>query len=538
MHPIHPERLLLYAVFPALMIMFIVACLVLLQRWNGFGIWDDAYMFSRYAAHFLDGDGLRWNVTSSPVYGLTTPAYLLVVLPALALYPEHPAQALVVASLVSTIVALGLLFLLVLCFAGATTHLQRGLLALWLAIALSAAWGDLSIHATSGMDTMLALAWITGFVICAVRMGKKESAARWEQFLLGLLGGAGIIVRPDALILVFALPLAWLGRSATRRMAYRVWVSALLVIVCWMAWAYLYFGSALPLPFFAKNARVYGTEFYGYYELAGIEYLLAFAQAMWLPVMTLILGIVLARSRLRAFDCATLLGLAAFSAYHVLIVVPIMGFHWRFFVPALPLLLLPASRMALEMMPRVPASVREGILAHPVPVLLVPLALIPAWLNPQPLLQLTALHGPGSWQHWGQFDLLRLYQDGFARHWLYLDALTSLPDTLVIATTEVGMVGIMHPRKPVIDLAGLNESALAYGFDADRLFNDPALRPDWIYMPFRHYEEMIRTIEASPAFQQEYRYFRAEDIGANMGIAVRVKSSHASAMLRIMGGLR
>lgn len=535
MNPTFPERLLRYAVFPALMILFVMAGLVLLQRWNGFGIWDDAYMFTRYAAQFLSGGGLHWNVTSPPAYGLTTPAYLLVVLPALTLYPERPAQALVVASLVSTIVALGLLFLLVLFFAGATSRLQRGLLALWLAVALSAAWGDLSIHATSGMDTMLALAWITGFVICAIRMGKKENAARGEQFLLGLLGGAGIIVRPDALILAFALPMAWLGRSATRRMAYRVWASALLLLVFWMAGAYFYFGSALPLPFFAKNARVYGTEFYGYYELAGIEYLLAFVQAMWLPVLTLILGIFLARSRLRTVDRAALLGLAAFSAYHVLIVVPIMGFHWRFFVPALPLLLLPASRMALEMMRRVPASVREGILAHPAPVLLVPLALIPAWLNPQPLLRLTALQGPGSWQHWGQFDLEQLYQDGFARHWLHLDALASLPDTLVVATTEVGMVGMMHPNKSVIDLAGLNEPALAYGFDADRLLADPALRPDWIYMPFVHYEEMIRAIEAHPTFQQEYRYFRAEEIGANMGIAIHLKSPHTLAMLRILG---
>lgn len=534
----HPERLLRNAVFPALMILFIVAGVVLLQRWNGFGIWDDAYMFTRYAAHFLDGAGLRWNVTSPPAYGLTTPAYLLVVLPALALHPSQPAQALVLASVASTIAALGLLFLLVLGFSGATTHLQRAMLALWLAVALSAAWGDLMIHATSGMDTMFALAWMAVFLIWSACLENKKNPSRWEQYLLGFLGGAGIIVRPDALILIFVLSLAWFARPATRRVAYRVWVAAFLIIVCWMAGAFLYFGSALPLPFFAKNVRVYGTEFYDHYELAGVEYLLAFVQAMWLPVLTLILGIVLARARLRTFDRAALLGLAAFSAYHVLIVVPIMGFHWRFFVPALPLFLLPASRLMLELMRRIPLPVREGILAHPIPTLLVPLVLIPAWLNPQPLLQLTAVHGPGSWENWGQFDLVRLYWDGFARHWLHLDLLASLPDTLKIATTEVGLVGMMHPNKTVIDLAGLNEPALAYGFDADRLFSDPALRPDWIYMPFRHYEEMIRTIEAHSIFQQEYRYFRAEEIGANMGVAVRLNSPHTSAMLHIMGVLQ
>ena len=50
--------------FPAYAGLFaaLVLGMALLSRFNGFKIYDDAYMFVRYADHLLAGHGLVWNI--------------------------------------------------------------------------------------------------------------------------------------------------------------------------------------------------------------------------------------------------------------------------------------------------------------------------------------------------------------------------------------------------------------------------------------------------------------------------------------------
>ena len=45
----------------------LVLGMALLSRFNGFKIYDDAYMFVRYADHLLAGHGLVWNIGEGPV---------------------------------------------------------------------------------------------------------------------------------------------------------------------------------------------------------------------------------------------------------------------------------------------------------------------------------------------------------------------------------------------------------------------------------------------------------------------------------------
>ena len=40
-------------------------------------MFDDAYMFLRYAKHFLSGHGFSWNVGDGPAYGPTSALYLI-----------------------------------------------------------------------------------------------------------------------------------------------------------------------------------------------------------------------------------------------------------------------------------------------------------------------------------------------------------------------------------------------------------------------------------------------------------------------------
>ena len=45
----------------------------------GYTDFDDAYMITRYAKHYLSGNGFSWNPVDGPAYGITSPAYLILI---------------------------------------------------------------------------------------------------------------------------------------------------------------------------------------------------------------------------------------------------------------------------------------------------------------------------------------------------------------------------------------------------------------------------------------------------------------------------
>ena len=89
-------------------------CLVFLD-WQGGSLLaqpalaDDAFMFVRYADHFLAGHGLSWNPGEGPVYGISSLAHQLVVTAARALLPWSTDQILVFSSCTAGIAGLSLL---------------------------------------------------------------------------------------------------------------------------------------------------------------------------------------------------------------------------------------------------------------------------------------------------------------------------------------------------------------------------------------------------------------------------------------------
>ncbi|WP_437649350.1 hypothetical protein [Sorangium sp. So ce362] len=98
----------------------------------------------------------------------------------------------------------------------------------------------------------------------------------------------------------------------------------------------------------------------------------------------------------------------------------------------------------------------------------------------------------------GHFNLVKHGStSGPQKYWFAIDRVSTLPDDLVMATTEVGMLGAMNLEKTIVDLAGLNDRRFALEpFSADRLFE--AYKPDLIYMPHPHYVKMIDDLGAHP----------------------------------------
>ncbi|MBI2569403.1 MAG: hypothetical protein HYV63_20505 [Candidatus Schekmanbacteria bacterium] len=285
----------------------------------------------------------------------------------------------------------------------------------------------------------------------------------------------------------------------------------------------------------AKTPGFYGPAFEEHYRFAAAGYFLSFAQAFW-PLLLLVAMRLRARgARAIAADLgerALTLASAIFVAYHLTTVVPIMGMASRFFFPCLPAL----AVLAVRTIPWVDGKLQERLewLRDPIARTRVGLAIAG-------LIALTsAAHGVDSAavliRTLGRPEFARFTPDehyAAARHtWVGLDELRILPDNLVLASTEIGLPGVLLPRKAIVDLAGLQEPLLTRdGMPAPEVIR--RRRPDWVYLPHPHYRELAATIFNDDDFRQNYEVFSSEHFGAFMGVAIRRESRYYEEMLRI-----
>lgn len=142
---------------------FSLILLVVAAHIHVLDVWDDSYMFVRYADNILRHHAIAWN-GGTPTYGLTSLLYLLPVLVFRAILPLDPPM------LLMTISALfGILFLTLTFFALYTSIAQRGverqiiIISILVPIALSIKifW----IHFLNGMDTMFVLFYTTVYLL-------------------------------------------------------------------------------------------------------------------------------------------------------------------------------------------------------------------------------------------------------------------------------------------------------------------------------------------------------------------------------------
>ncbi|HEX3774595.1 MAG TPA: hypothetical protein VHV51_09035, partial [Polyangiaceae bacterium] len=209
---------------------------------------DDSFFFKRFALNALHGAGFSWNPSDGPVYGLTSQLFGWLALPLDALFPEH----FVIASKVLSAFAFAALLALTLRFAARAGVNRRdaGLLAL---LAFGTPLTLLAVH--TGMETTLCLALI------ALALSATEPTLSAALTLLVYS------CRPDA-ALIPALAFIVEGRSDTRRVArYALVLGALLAL--WLTCCRVYYGTALPLPFYAKTAGLSG--FGGELRAAGLR---------------------------------------------------------------------------------------------------------------------------------------------------------------------------------------------------------------------------------------------------------------------------
>ncbi len=474
--------------------------------------YDDGHFFKRVARHALDRGALAWNVDEGPVYGSTSQLFQWLALPVTAVAGEYymcTTRVLAAFCLVSAFAALVRL----------STRLDGGVAAVVVFSAPAVLYPVLS-----GMETTLVFALLATWLLAVY----GEDAERWPWAFAPGLVVLVYLARPDALLLV--VPPLLVERSARKQgWPWRELALIAGVLAALLAALRLYYGTALPLPFYAKHASFspYDPHF-----LALSRQARSIRFGLFLAFATPALLLALAR---RDRTNSVLLGsVAVFCAYHFWFTIDVMGMHGRFYAPAMPPLAFASARGLSELAQRGARRLGFAIAATFLALFGVLLAI--GWLPKQsgyrleradlalylllvPALAVACIVATSRMRQPAAAALVlaaagcaaatRLRADSFhlysddeylalqtSRSSVYrgLDTLRAcFGDAIHVYHSEVGLPGLRFVPGKVTDLAGLLSPEWLFqphGFDA-KCQRD---RPEAIFLPHKNYRDLNREI--------------------------------------------
>jgi hypothetical protein len=482
---------------------------------------DDAYMYHRYGTHLLSGSGVVWNSDGPPTYGLTSQLWLLVLLPFLTL-PLSAATALQLASWLTGGLAIAVM-------ARAVVREAQSTLLSTPAIAICVVGLPLLLHPafaaqlTTGMDTMLSLLVNAAIMLVAIRYAKVASTNL--AIVSGFVSLAAILTRPENGICALGVPfLAFVSRLPMKPWRDLAWLVAfpLALAIISLAVTQAYYGSALPLSFYAKSARGYD----GFLNPeSAIDYLVLALSCVIPFIAALVIGM-----RRGVYPPMLAFAIpAAVTVCYLLTVRQVMGWNGRYFIPFLPYIVIPGLLSLDTMLARgltwrdlgrpLVRGIGVGFVA-----LLGALALQPAIdrlyfaaLLPQsvavPRLEYRAA-APLPEKPW--FTVVRQIGDGI---------ISRLPAGSIVAASEVGYIGSMAPHVTIVDLVGLNDTQIGRtGLNMSYLLG---LKPDIIWLPHKDYTGLRSMMLSDPRLYE--RYIMIAD-AFNYGFAIRRDSPHRASI--------
>jgi len=504
-----PFRGIRATIAPLIAVFMLIEALALYTRFTASSLLDDSFMFTRYADRVLEDGRLALNPGGEQTYGLTSPAYLAVIIPLRALLPGDPVLPLLLAGAICGMAYLCLLTLLLLKIVGPGAAARRTTLFLVL-FSIAYASGEIAAHFTSGMDTMFASAWLTLYMISFVQRPERTTMGRAAG--TGLLGGAAFAVRPDLLVFTLCTPaVVMLASSGTerRRAILTLLVSCALVALL-MLLGDRFLDSPLPLAFYAKAPGFYGGAFLEAYRLEAPKQLFVFLLSFPIAISAIIAACAVSPGgwlrALSPFMKGLLASTLLFTLYEMFFVTQIMPQSQRFFYPSLAPLAVLAAGSGAFLSGRLKGSLPPGeLLRTGNGARLLSSAFFLALsfsIGPRVVDRISDLrHPPADGFHC--FDLCAELEDCWSCYWPHLAEIARLPDDLVIASTEVGHLLAVEGELTVIDMTGLNETTIAHGgFSAEYLIE--RYDPDIIYMPHPDYLDMTLDLVGCSAFTERY----------------------------------
>lgn len=470
---------------------------------------DDAYMYSRYAYNFQHGWGIAWNPGGPHTFGITSLPWFAVIL--LGSYFVHdPAILLTVASCSTGLLSMAVLCWLISSYAKSPKMQRPVVLIPYVAFPLLLNWRFGQCWA-NGMETMFGMFGVVLFLAAHKRF--SEQCNRLSLAGLGLSATLCVLIRPELLLVVVTLPVLALYLRPVSETGSNVGMylgSLGILLASILLWNRHYFGTPVPLAFYLKAMHGYD----GYRLFINPWTYTAIFMSIALPFTLVLVGLAQNKhSNLLAIFALPLL----LEILYLATVTQIMGAQARYYVPLLPLIILPAALLideafVLGIQPRIGQARALSLL-------------VVVLLSREYTQQITSYIG----------DALVKKQEFYMKpvflpvpspelpkgeFWKKAARFASmLPAGTTFAASEVGILGASAPQVSVLDLAGLNDAHLAlHPSDVDYVFSQ---RPDIIWLPHSDYTKLYGSLASAPQLLQDYDLYAG---ALDFGLAIRKKS--------------
>jgi arabinofuranosyltransferase len=432
---------------------------------------DDAFITFRYATNFAAGKGLVFNAGELPrAEGITSPLYsvLLAGAPAVGLDIEIFAKLLGLGATVLAGFCIGFMALaIVRRIPGASERLAK--MCASAAILFHFADPYVAGNAVSGMETALGAASLSLFMFVLWSVISRGAESRRRDAILACSALLPPLFRPELGLAVMSMLLGCFVVMPARRRAL-VLATGLFGILglAYFAVRFFYYDLLLPLPFYVKQSL-------GLHGLSDVQaFVRHSAASISLSAAVLFCGLVTRHGRTRpegAFVTVVAVTVAAQLMYYAT-VRQIMGFGFRYFQPIVP---------AIEFLAAIGAA-----------CVWIGLSRRTAWsdqmrtLTTATVCVLPLVVDAGSYRAAKMlfvYDYPPLVEGNDRIGRAMADASGGRP--LLLAINDCGVIPF-RTRWPVIDLAGLNNRAIALAHDSNAAAREiHSKRPDLVVLVAR-----------------------------------------------------
>jgi hypothetical protein len=483
-------------------------------------IFDDSYMFYRYAMNIRHGLGMSWNLDGVHTYGETSLLWGIVVL----LLTYLPLSIPHLLQLGSWMCGAGAVLAMSWSVArNAQSELMKSTWRVLPMVAIPLAISPIYMaNSLTGMETMLAVMLIAVFLGLTLRWESGYAPLHWAS----LVGIALFITRPESALAVLLLPflLVVFGRGSRRGFVIfaSLFLSGVLLdlLVC-----KLYFGTPLPLSFYMKSGHAYEGYHRTLHPLSNALEMLANCG--------LFLAVILMWVRKSEWGMGLSLLIPTLMTFaYLCTVTQIMGWKARYYVPYFAFFVIPAllivDKRLYDSENRITNawSGNTGLALGCAALSLV--FIIPAVRGPRVIGVLEVadrslerrpyVYDPVHIEMAATQPLPRkVWFDNI--HGLGDVLLAPLPSGATIAASEVGYLGAADLHGNVIDIAGLNDNQIArHGFMSSELLQRA---PDIIWMPHSDYTYQLGQMLTDPGLLAQYDFYAGV---ADYGVALRKNS--------------